>query len=318
MLHPTRLLRLVVTALLAVGAAPLALAAEPVYPPGSRIGIVPPAGMTLARGVSGFRDPETGAGILLVELPPDAFPNLRATLTDQALKAQGFQLLSRETIPLGAGDGTLVTGEQREGGGRKLVKSMLLGADQANTVLVMGQMPPQASVKTIAEVQKALRTTVLRPVLSLDERIASLPFTIVDRAGLRPIRTMSGNALLLTDGPNDTIKDADQPALIVAQSFNPSPPAAQRETFARQSLASNSFVKDTVLERSQSFRQGGTDWHELVATGKDAVSGTPIVVMQTIRFEPDSFIRSIGIARPAAREEAFARFRRVVDSTVAK
>jgi hypothetical protein len=294
-----------------------AAAAQPVFPPGSRIGLVPPADMTLARGLSGFRNMQTGAGILLVEMPADAYPGLAASMSEQALKRQGFALKLRDKVSIGSTTAILVTGEQQEEG-RRIVKSMLLASDPSMTALVMGQLPPGSPASEIASVENALRTVAFRPALTLQEKIDALPFSIGDLAGLRAVRAMAGNALLLTDGPNDTIRDADQPVLIIAQSFAPPPPASQRETFARQGLVSNNFIKDAVLERSQGYRQGGAEWHELLAKAKDTLSGTPVVIMQTIRFEPDGYIRSVGIVRPEARTEALPRFRRVVDSVVAK
>ena len=304
-------------AFLALLLAGTAFAADAVFPPGSRVGLVPPPNMTQARGLSGFRNAETGAGILLVEMPPDAYPGLAASLSDQALRAQGFALRSRDTPQIGDRPAILVTGAQTENG-RRSIKSMLLTSDATMTVLVMGQLAPDAAATEIEAVEKALRTVAIRAPLTLDETIEALPFAIGDRAGMRPVRAMAGNALMLTIGPNDFIREADQPMLIIAQSFGQTPPVAQREAFARSGLTSNGFVKDTVLERSQSYRQGGSDWHELVAKGKDALSGRDVIVMQTIRFEPDGYIRSVGITRPEGREEALARFRRVVDSVASK
>lgn len=294
-----------------------AMAADAVFPPGSRIGLVPPPNMTTARGLSGFRNESTGAGILLIEMPPDAYPGLAATLTDQALKAQGFALRTRDNVPIGPSGATLVTGEQDEAG-RRSIKSMLLAAEPQMTVLVMGQLPAGAADADVAAVEKALRTVVFRPALSLAEKIEALPFGLGDLAGFRPVRTMAGNAVMLTDGPNDMIREVEQPVLIVAQSFGPAPPAGQREPFARSGLASNNFIRDSVLERSQSYRQAGTEWHELLAKAKDVTSGRDVIVMQTIRFEPDGYIRAVGIVRPEARDEVLPRFRRVVDSLIAK
>lgn len=311
------ILRYGLAPLCAVVWAAAALAAQPIFPPGSRIGLVPPSDMAPARGLAGFRNAETGAGILMVEMPPDAYPGLAASFSDQALRAQGFALRTRHKVEIESRAAIMVTGEQAEGG-RRSVKSMLLTSDGHMTALVMGQLPAEASNSEVAAVEAALRSVVFRPPLTLDEKIAALPFGIGDLAGMRPIRTMAGNAILLTEGPNDVIREADQPALIIAQSFSPPPPAPQRESFARGGLASSTFVRDAVLERSQAYRQGGSDWHELVAKAKDTLTGREVVVMQTIRFEPDGYIRSVGIVRPEGREAVLARFRRVVDSVASR
>jgi hypothetical protein len=125
---------------------------------------------------------------------------------------------------------------------------------------------------------------------------------------------MAGNSLLLTDGPNDGIAAAGQAMLIVAKSVDTGPAPDKRGAFARGALASIDMARDLVLERAQGFRQGGADWHEIVARGVDAASGTPVVVMQTIRFSPVGYVRVVGVARAAARDAVLPRFRAVIDS----
>ena len=301
---------------LAVLAGPVC-AAEPVYPPGSRIGLVPPGDMQPARGLAGFRNPRTGAAILAVEMPAEAYPSLAAGFSDEALKAQGFALNGRETVQVAGGQALLVAGRQIEGD-RMIPKVVLLTADPTMTALLIGQLAPGASPAEINVVEAALKTVSIRAPLGMDEQLASLPFRIGEFAGFRTIRVMAGNSILMTDGPENVIREADQPVLIVAQSFAPAPSGPSRDAFARQALAANAFVKDLVIERSQPFRQGGTEWHEILAKAVDATSDAPVIVMQTIRFEPDSYIRSVGVVRASQRDAILPRFRRVVDSAAEK
>ncbi len=300
--------------LLSVVAGGAAGAAELVFPAGSRIGLVPPADMALSRGLSGFRNLKSGAAILVVEMPAEAFPGLAAGFSDEALKAQGFSLRTRGTPTIGGASSIMVSGEQNDGG-RAVTKAVLLAAEPAMTALVIGQLPQGATSEEIASVETALKTVAFRPPLGMEDQLAALPFRLGETAGFRPVRAMAGNSLLLTDGPSDVVREAAQPMLIVAQSFGAAPAMAdRREAFARQALVANTFIKDAALERSQGFRQSGSDWHEIVAKAKDANSGTPVIVMQTIRFEPDGYLRAIGIVRIEDRDAILPRFRQVVDS----
>ena len=52
------------TLVLAIQAAP-ARAEEPVFPPGSRVGLVPPPGMVVSKTFDGFADPAKDAAILI-------------------------------------------------------------------------------------------------------------------------------------------------------------------------------------------------------------------------------------------------------------
>ena len=295
----------------------LAVAADAVFPPGSRIGLVPPPDMKLSQGVSGFRDPRTGAAIVAIEMPAEAYPSLAAGFSDEALKAQGFKLETRETPHIGVGGGILVSGEQTEG--MTIVpKTVLLASDPSMTALVIAQAPRGAPATVQTEIMAALRTVALRPPLGLDEQIAALPFRIGDTAGFRLVRVVAGNSVYLTDGAFDTVRNAEQPILVVAQSFGPAPPLDQHASFARTALAANTFIKDAVIERAQSFRQAGVQWNEIVAKARDAQTDQSVIVMQTIRFDPDSYIRIVGVVRADQRDAVMPRFRRVVDSLATK
>jgi hypothetical protein len=294
-----------------------ACAAETMFPPGSRIGLQPPADMVPAKGISGFRNPKTGVAIVTIEMPAEAYPSIAASFADEALKAQGFTLKSRETVKIGQSEAILISGEQHDSG-RVVPKTLLLAADPGMTALVIAQAPSGAAPSSEEELRSALKTVTFRPPLSMDDQIAALPFRLADLAGFRPIRVMSGNSVLLTDGPNEAVRQAEQPIMIVAQSFASAPAADQRDTFARQVLVSNTVLTETVLERSQGFRQGGTDWHEIVAKAKDGHSNVPVVVLQTIRFSPDGYLRMVGVVKAEDRDAVMPRFRKIVDAVAPK
>lgn len=297
-------------------AAGAALAADPVFPPGSRIGLVPPANMQPARGLAGFQDPQTGAAIIAVEMPAEAYPSIAAGFSEEALKAQGFTPTSRETVKIGSADALLVSGTQNESG-RAVPKTVLLTADPTMTALVIAQSPVGASPAEEDKLRAALKTVALRPALSMDDQLKALPFRMGDMASFRPIRAMAGNSILLTDGPSDVVRNAEQPVVIVAQSFAPAPAGAeQRDAFARAALAQNALLKDIVFERAQGFRLGGADWHEIVAKAKDGQSDQPVIVLQSIRFSPDGYLRTLGVAKVEQRDEVMPRFRRIVDGLV--
>jgi hypothetical protein len=306
------------TLLLALTVAGAAFAADPTFPPGSRIGLVPPANMKLARGVAGFQDPASGTAIITMEMPPEAFASISAGFTDEGLKAQGFTPKSRDRVKLGNNEATLVSGEQTEGG-RASQKAILLTADGTLTALVIAQLPANASKESMEQVKAALKTVALRAPLTIEQQVAALPFKLGDTAGFRPVRAMSGNALLMTEGPKDAVREAEQPVMIIAQSFAGAPTSPeQRDAFARQALAANAMLKDGVFERSQGFRLGGAEWHEIVAKGKDGVSDQPVIVLQSIRFSGDGYVRMLGIAREDKRDDVMPRFRRVVDGITLK
>lgn len=288
-----------------------ALAADPTFPPGSRVGLEPPKEMVVSKRFVGFERPAGGATITVVELQPEAAAELRAMPPEAFLK-QGFEVKGREDVKLASGaDAVLFSGSQSSTAGPSVRRWLLVAGDPTMTALVVAQALPDGT--SDESIRAALLTVTTRPPLSLEEKVAALPFRLTDRAGFRPVRVLGGNALLLTDGPDDTFPSVTNPIVIVAEASQARPPAEQRDAFARAALFGNASLKEVVVERSESFRQRGSDWHEIVARATDAASGTPVVVSQTLRFGPDTIVRVLGITKAEARTENLSRFRAVAD-----
>lgn len=289
-----------------------ALAAEPVFPPASRIGIIPPQNMTLSKRFSGFENEERAAAISFVEMPPEAYPQLVTELKKETLKRQGLSVTSREELKLGSKTGVLIAGTMS---GRETGRKWLLAVkDSGMTALLIAQVYGGQDGYSEAQMREALKSVALRGPVSLDEQVSALPFRIGDKAGFRPVRVLPGNSVLFTDGPKDTIRAVEQPIMILAASQQvPPPPGERRGQFAQAALNSNQILKDIRIERSDSFRFKGQDWHEIVARATEAESGQPVIVMQSIRFEPDRFVRMVGLTRVEQRDENLPRFRAVAD-----
>jgi hypothetical protein len=292
---------------------PLAASAEPVFLPGSRIGLTPPSDMAVSKRFTGFENPRRTASIALVEMPPEAYADVTAGFSKEALERQGITVMAREEIKVGGQAATLIAGELA--GPVKLRKWVVAVADPGVTALVIAQSADGQLGYDDREMRDVLKSIALRGPRPLEEQVSALSFRLGDRAGFRPLRVLSGNALLLTDGPQDTVKEMEQPVVIIGTSASPVPPPGEaRERVARAALVANQSLKEFEIERSQSFRQGGVDWHEIVARAKDAPSGRPVVVMQTIRFATGGYVRMVGVTRAEQRDVYLPRFRQVIDN----
>ncbi len=88
-----------------------ASAATPIFPTGSRVGLIPPAGMVLSRTFSGFEDPDKKAVILISSMPAAAYAEIETSLADEVLKKQQFTVDKREPIEFSFGKGFLISGK---------------------------------------------------------------------------------------------------------------------------------------------------------------------------------------------------------------
>src|ERR1051325_9286942 len=129
---PLRLLLPLVLSLL-FGAA--ALAAEPVFPPGSPIGLSSPPGMAAATSFQGFEDRDNRVVLLISEVSAQTYERIAQDFTPETIRSSGMEEISRETLPLSHGEGLLVVTRQEQGG-TAVRKWALLARDDDLTVTV--------------------------------------------------------------------------------------------------------------------------------------------------------------------------------------
>src|SRR5271170_4351609 len=172
-----------------------ALAADPTFPPGSRLGLVPPAGMIPSDKFDGFADPDKDAAILITVLPAGAYPQIEKSLDVEALKKKGVTLEKREAMELGFGKGFLLIGSQMAEK-TKYRKWLLVASASDLTALVTVQVPAQDSTYPDRVVRAALATLSVRSTVPEAEELGLLPFLVGDLAGLRVDDVLRGRALM--------------------------------------------------------------------------------------------------------------------------
>lgn len=326
----TRLARLALTASALALAAPAlpAFAQAPAPPPterpadrvtflpGASVGIAPLPGMTPATRFLGFENTQDGTLFAFFDLPTEEWDAVSARYELEALPEQGFMEPTREPIEVaGAEEAFIVHGQQRLQQSLMVDKWVVAARGAEQTAIVIAQRVPIQPAYTTQAIEAALRTIALRAPPSVEEQIAALPFRIGDAAGFRPVRVTGGNAILLTEGEDNVIEEADQPVVIVAASRDVLPPPEARDDFARRALMGLAGLTGVEVERADAFRQDNADWHEIVATATDK-DGIPVFVQQTLRFTDEGYIRILGVARAEERETWEARFRALADTVV--
>jgi hypothetical protein len=294
---------------------------EVAYPPGSRIGLVPPSSMVTSRNFLGFEDADSNVAVILVTLPADAYAELQRTVTADALKRQGLTFESREAISVPSGNAFLVIGRQ-EVENVKLRKWILVASAPALTALVTVQVPdtsrqryPDAAIRTM------LASLAIRGTVPVDEQLGLLPFKLGELAGFRLAGVIPGRAAMLSDAAPDAAgrpAAANEPHMLV--SVAPGRPAqpAERDAFARDVFATIPNLKDIRLTSSEPLRMSGQQGHQIVANAKDAAGGDSVTVVQWLRFGSGGYLQMVGIARADSWKDAYQRFRAVRDGIEAR
>ena len=292
--------------------APAAQAADPIFPIGSRVGLVPPAGMVVSKGFLGFEDVAKDSAILIAAQPPAAFPEIEKSLATDELKKNGITVDSREEMKFDFGNGTLVVGKQTADKTR--YRKWLLNVQTNDlTALVNVQIPEQETAYPDAVIRAALATLAVRATIPDAEKLSMLPFTLGDLAGFHVENVLPGRAVMLIDTPDGVPTDKFDARMFVA-AFDGGP--AENDDhgqFARMTFGQIVGIKDVQITMSEPLRIGGQSGFQTTAQAKDMKTGDDIMVAQWLRFGTGGFLQMIGMAKADGWPAALTRLRAVRD-----
>ena len=309
------LFRLAAAATIALAFGAPASAAELQFPPGSRIGLVPPPGMTPSTRLQGFEDTPRGAVMAITELAGQSYPRMAQEFSAETMRAGGMDVVSREELALPGGPAVIVAARQQVSG-VTLRKWALAGLVGDITVVVVLSLPEdRRDAYPDAAVLASLRSTSVRPKLSQEELLAVLPYRLADLGGFRLMRATGTGTAVMTLGPNETPLPVEQPYLMIApQPLRPGP--AEQDNFARLAFAQFSNGGSRIVS-AEAMRIGGDPGHQIVAEGKDERTGDALMTVQWLRFGSGA-VQIVGIARKDQWTEVFPRMRAVRDGWGAK
>jgi hypothetical protein len=301
--------RLLAIGLLIAVAGP-AFAADPVYPPGARVGLVPLVGLAPSKSFSGFETEDHGVKVLVTELPAAAYSEV-----DTAFKSNPpGGGVKPEGIETAAGKGYYTIENVKDGALNARRYAMILSGGTF-TGYVAAQIPENASkIYTDDAVRQMFASAVIRKDVPVAEQLALLPFNLTDLGSFKFVHTLTpGSAILLSDGTEDTQIEATAFVVIGVLGSSPTQPD-DRGRFAQQAAASIPGIREARLTMSEPLRIEGSPGYE---TRIDAVSGkdnAPVTVVQWLRFgNGNSTMRIIASAPRDQWAAAFPRFRAVRD-----
>lgn len=296
----------VVLALLTIQAAH----ANPVYPIGVRVGLVPSDGLSPAKNFSGFQSADEGVKVIVGELPSAAFSAVEA-----AQKA-GSQPNAPKIEPLQTTAGpAYITSESGKNADTSVrLYSLIVGGGTFSGYVAVQVTEAASKNFPEATIRKFLSTASLRKSVPTEEQLSLLPFKMTNLADFKSVRTVViGSAILLSDDADEKEAESGAPYLLV--SVIPSAPAApdDRDRFARQAVAAVSGLNNGRISSSEPVRIDGAPGFETrvdATTGKD---DRPVQLVQWLRFGGAATLRILAVSKKDDWAAAFPRFRAVRD-----
>lgn len=289
---------------------------DPVYPPGSRVGLEVPGDFKPSTHFPGFEDTDRKASIAILDLPSSAYFELETAAFNNL--PNDLQQAKRESFPFNSGIGFLISGVVQKDGKTLHRWSLLAQAVgdkiQNLTTLINVEVPESAlAVYSDAAVRKALASVTFRPS-PIKEQLSLLPFRFGDLAGFEVLQVTPTGTVVLADNPDD--KFTDRPMMIVSIGRGGPTDPADRSRFARDMVAT-APVRDLSIKSAESMRINRAPGHEIRADGKDP-SGKPVSMVQWLRFGSGGYLRIIGAGPTDEWNQFFDRFRTVRDAIEAR
>ena len=305
-----KLIRLISAVVLLVAVASPAHAADPVFPPGVRVGLTPLVGLARAKAFVGFETEDQTVKVLVTELPAEAYGEVMSAFKANPAGSGGIK---PESIETAAGLAYYTVENARDGATNVRRYSMILpGGTFSGYVAV--QVPENATkIYSDDAVRQMFASAVIRKLVPIDEQLGLMPFKISELGDFKNIRTLSpGAAIIVADG-DETTGFESAPFMVIGVIGSAPREPDDRGRFAQQAATTIPGVRDARLTMSEPVRIDGTPGYE---TRIDATSGkdnTAVTVVQWLKFGGGNTLRIIGSAPRDDWSKAFPRFRAVRD-----
>ena len=305
-----KLTRLKAAVALLLVASPAAWAADPVFPPGMRVGLTPLVGLSRAKSFVGFETEDQGVKVLVTELPPEAYGEVV-----NAFKANpaGTGGVKPDSIETSAGLAYYTAESAKDGASSVRRYSMILpGGTFSGYVAV--QVPENASkIYTDDAVRQMFASAVIRKQVPVDEQLGLMPFKIGELSDFKNVRTLApGAGIILADGDESMGLETAPYMVIGIMGSTPAQPD-DRGRFAQQAATAIPGVRDARITMSEPIRIEGSPGYETRINATSGKDNTLVTVVQWLRFGSQNTLRVIGSAPREAWGKAFPRFRGVRD-----
>ncbi|MBN9595957.1 MAG: hypothetical protein J0G36_11450 [Afipia sp.] len=299
-----------VLAIASVIASSPALAADPVFPSGARVGLVPAEGLAVAKEFLGFQSEDQKVKVGVAEIPPEAFATVETAVKEGKPSPTGVMPEAFETA---AGKAFITSDTGKDGTTTVKMYSVIIAGDKFTGYIIAQAREDAAKPMSDEAMRKMLASAKLRNEVPTDEQLSLMPFKIGELSNFKTVRTLAPrSSILLTDGTEDTTLDGAPYMVIGLTAAGPEKPD-DRGRFAQQAAAAIPGIRNARITSNEPMRIDGTPGYE---TRIDAVAGkddTPVTVVQWLRFGGGTSLRIIASATREDWPKAFPRFRAVRD-----
>ncbi len=247
---------------------------------GTRVSLEVPRNFIVATDFAGIIWQDAAASLHIAELPMPA-EQMQESLTKSQLASRGMILMNSEHVSSAIGSALLLHISQNAQG-VEFRKTMLIGGNESNTVLLTATVPATLAGEVAATLRQCLLTARWQPLRQVDPRVG-VGFSVSESSDLKIANSVMGSALLLTPGGVQTIASAADPFVVVARS-TAAVEISDLSAFSKRRLNESNKLSGVKVHYETEFAVDGMPAYELVALAT-AETTVPVVVHQVVIFD---------------------------------
>lgn len=286
--------------------------AEPVRIPGTTVSVEPPPGFNVSKRFSGLENPGTGSTLMIVELPAEAHEELAAIMSSlesarEAWAPRGISINDVTRVDAGGNEVPIAIGTQSVGPQTVTKYMALLGGDRTVLVSINVSDPNEISR---AEAEGVIASIRLLPAPTLEEELATLPFTFTPSDPFHVDQVVGGSGVLLI-ATAELDPSGASPIILIAR-------ALQGVGVSDPSLIGQQLIKGTVgfesaeVVEEKTVNFAGHEGHYLEANE----AGRTAVQFLTVP-EDGLYIRMIAMGETGALQEVMQAVDKIAESVKA-
>lgn len=258
---------------------------------GTHVIVTPPSEFVVADRFPGFISKETGASIMVSELPAP-LAEVTKDFNAGGFRKQGMNLLSQTKASYGKHNGVLISAAQ-SARGVDFLKWMAVFGDEKTTYLVTASFPKEAE----ADLSDVLKKAVMSARVSATDAdpLDALTFRVSPTNDMKTAKVI-GNGILFSKGGLFPAKSIDTPIFVVGASASKGLQIPDKKVFAQSRLQKVATLRDVRVKTTEPIRIGGLDGYESTADAIDADGGSKMLMYQVVLFDADGYYAMQGIA----------------------
>ena len=286
--------------------------------PGTTVELAPPKGFQPSKFFPGFEQQTTGASILITEMPIPKAQNVIAQFSSaKALKTRGMDLIESKDITIGDRPAKLLLVSQSSQG-IKFLKWIAVAGVGDRALMATASFPESQAAALKEPLRQAIVNLRWMPGDAV-QFLEGLTFSFQPAGDLQISGRVSNTILLTKNGVKPPIPAAD-PLLVVGSALSTlgssfaTISGEELATFSRLRLRQTTQVTELTETSGKLKNLAGYRAFELVATGYDLKTRTPLTIYQVIVATNETYYILQGLVAKVSAQKYLPIFRAVADS----